>query len=61
MYSNICKNMLNCSNKYTYKYMIILIRIHVSIPFQNCGLLYEYRWRHAKWKVFLRLLQYVCK
>ena len=44
---NSCRNMLNYSYKYTYNYMIILIRIHVSIPFQNCGLLYEYRWRHA--------------
>ena len=34
------KNMLNYSYKYTYNY--ILNRIHVSIPFQNCGLLYEY-------------------
>ena len=32
----------------TYTYFIILIRILVSIPFQNCGLLYEYHWRHAK-------------
>ena len=57
--TNIYTNMLNYSYKYTYNYMIILIRIHVSIPFQNCGLLYEYHWRHAKWKVFLRLLQWV--
>ena len=42
--------MINYSYKYTYNYMImstctyfvILIRNHVSIPFQNCGLLCEY-------------------
>ena len=30
--------MLNYSYKYTYNYMIILIRNHVSILYQNCGL-----------------------
>ena len=34
--------------EYDYNYMIILLRIHVSIPFQNCGLLYEYHQQHAK-------------
>ena len=67
MYLNTCKNMktyihtnmLNYSYKYTYNYMIILIRIHVSIPFRNCGLLYENHWQHAISKVFLRSLQNV--
>ena len=51
--------MLNYSYKYTYNYMIILIRIHVSIPFQNCGSLYEYHWRHAKWNRLFKSLQWV--
>ena len=36
MYSNTCKNMITYSNKYTYNYMIILIRIHVRIPLATC-------------------------
>ena len=43
------------SYKNKNKNTLILIRTHVSIP----GLLYEYHWRHAKWKVFLRSLQWV--
>ena len=27
----------------TYTYFIIFIRFHLSILFQNCGLLYEYQ------------------
>ena len=41
-YTIICISLRTYSYKYTNNYTIFCIRIHVSILYKNCGLLYEY-------------------